>query len=177
MRKSIISVMGFGLVLGVTAVEASVHDSATHVTGAGLVSPEIHNVTSAPAKIVKLADAAQITDGEIAYIYLQGNLFDVEEAELAISRGTAAEVREQGEMVVRDHRGVVKAFEDILAKNGITKVELPIGVTRDDRHSRLGLVRLDPSRVSQSRKETIERQNARLTGINPIKRSLPSELT
>lgn len=68
------------------------------------------------------ANAAQLTDAEIAYTYLQSNLFDVEEAELGIARGTAAEVKEHAEMVTRDHRGVVKAFEDLLAKEGIKPV-------------------------------------------------------
>jgi predicted outer membrane protein len=72
------------------------------------------------------ANAAELTDAEIAYTYIQGNLYDVEEAELGIARGTAAEVKEHGEMVARDHRGVVKAFEDLLAKQGIKPV-VPAG--------------------------------------------------
>ena len=41
---------------------------------------------AAAAHDPKVPDAAQLTDGEIAYIYLQANQFDVEEAELGIAR-------------------------------------------------------------------------------------------
>jgi predicted outer membrane protein len=49
----------------------------------------------------KAPDAAQLTDGEIAYIYLQANQFDVEEAKLGIAQGSAPEVKQHGEMVAR----------------------------------------------------------------------------
>lgn len=79
-------------------------------------------ISSSGAHAAQGADATQLTDGEIAYIYLHYNQFDVEEAELGVARGTASEVKQHGEMVANDHRGVIKAFEAILAKDGIEPV-------------------------------------------------------
>jgi putative membrane protein len=42
-------------------------------------------------------------------------------------------VKEHGEMVAKDHRGVVKAFEDVLAKQGITPV-VPSGFEETAKH-------------------------------------------
>jgi predicted outer membrane protein len=47
------------------------------------------------------------TYGEIAYIYLQANQFDVDEAKLGIVRGTASAVKQHGEMVAKDHGSVI----------------------------------------------------------------------
>jgi putative membrane protein len=72
--------------------------------------------------IVRVHDTSQLSDGEIAYLYLQANLFEVETAELARAQGTAPEVKAHGEEVARDHRGVVKMFDELLLKNGIKPV-------------------------------------------------------
>jgi predicted outer membrane protein len=79
-------------------------------------------ISASGAHAAQEADAIQLTDGEIAYIYLHYNQFDVEEAELGVARGTAPEVKQHGEMVANDHRGVIKTFEAILAKDGIEPV-------------------------------------------------------
>lgn len=69
------------------------------------------------------AGAAALTDGEVAYIYLQANLFEVEKAELGKSLGTSDDVKKHGEMVATDHRGVVKMFQHILELNHIKPTE------------------------------------------------------
>ena len=43
------------------------------------------SVNTAAAHDSRVPDAAHLTDGEIAYIYLQANQFDVEEAKLGIA--------------------------------------------------------------------------------------------
>ena len=77
------------------------------------------SVNTAAAHDSRVPYATQLTDGEIAYIYLQANQFDVEEAKLGIARGTAPEVKQHGEMVAKDHSGVIAAFEGILMEHGI----------------------------------------------------------
>ena len=74
------------------------------------------------AEIVRVTGAHSLSDGEIAYLYMQANLFDVETAELARAKGTAPEVKQHGEEVAKDHRGVVKMFEELLHRNGIKPV-------------------------------------------------------
>ena len=66
------------------------------------------------AENANVTGTAKLTDGEIAYIYIQANQFDVEEAKLGIARGTAPEVKQHGEMVAKDHGGVIASFEGIL---------------------------------------------------------------
>ena len=69
--------------------------------------------------IIRVNDARGLGDGEIAYLYLQANLFEVETAELARAQGTAAAVKHHGDEVASDHRSVIKMFEGLLLKNGI----------------------------------------------------------
>ena len=78
--------------------------------------------------VIKVADSAQLTDGEIAFIYLQANIFEVETAELGMTLGTSNDVKQHGEMVARDHRGVVKMFEELLHMNHInpSKRQIPL---------------------------------------------------
>ena len=78
--------------------------------------------------MIKVADRHSFTDGEIAFIYLQANLFEVETAELGMTLGTSDDVKQHGEMVARDHRGVVKMFEELLHMNHInpSKRQVPL---------------------------------------------------
>jgi putative membrane protein len=92
MRKSIVTIVGLCLIV---------------------------SVNFGAAEKAKATEIARLTDSEIAYIYLQANQFDVDEAKLGIARGTASEVKEHGEMVVKDHGGVIAAFEGLLTEQGI----------------------------------------------------------
>jgi putative membrane protein len=134
MRVSILSVVGLCFIGSTNASTAAVYGPAPHVACAGLASPAICSPKSTPPNLIKVADATQLTDGEIAYIYLQGNEFDVEEAELGVARGTASDVKEHGEMVAKDHRGVVETFEGILTKNGIKPIAPPDDAATLERH-------------------------------------------
>jgi putative membrane protein len=72
--------------------------------------------------VIRVHDAQSLSDGEIAYLYLQANLFEVDKAELARAQGTAPEVKHHGDEVAKDHRGVVKMFEELLLKTGIKPI-------------------------------------------------------
>lgn len=72
---------------------------------------------------IKIASTAPLSDGEIAYIYMQANLFEVEKAELGKTLGNSVDVKQHGDMVAKDHRGVVKSFEELLKMNGVKPVE------------------------------------------------------
>jgi putative membrane protein len=72
--------------------------------------------------VIRVHDVAGFSDGEIAYLYLQANLFEVETAELARAQGVAPQVKQHGDEVARDHRGVIKMFEELLLKNGVKPV-------------------------------------------------------
>jgi putative membrane protein len=85
------------------------------------ISPTAHSAHPR-CGVIHVNDAPTISDGEIAYLYLQANLFEVETAELARAQGTAPEVKHHGDEVAKDHRGVVKMFEELLLKNGIKPI-------------------------------------------------------
>jgi putative membrane protein len=72
--------------------------------------------------VIRVHDAPSLSDGEIAYLYLQANLFEVDKAELARVQGTAPEVKHHGDEVAKDHSGVVKMFEELLLKTGIKPI-------------------------------------------------------
>ncbi len=83
----------------------------------------ICSAKSARMEAIRVAETTSLSDGEIAYIYIQANLFEVEKAELGKKLGTSADVRAHGEMVAADHRGVIKSFEELLKMNHIRPVE------------------------------------------------------
>jgi predicted outer membrane protein len=103
--------------------------------------------------------ATQLRDGEIAYIYLQANQFDVEEAELGIARGTAPEVKQHGEMVAKDHSGVIAAFEGILMEHGI-KPTAPSDNARLSNTTRRSLTLLGPGAAPTSTASTSPRRSS-----------------
>ncbi len=80
------------------------------------------------------ADAPQLNDGAIAYLYLQSNLFEVDVAELGKSAGASDEVKALGQMVASDHRGVVKSFEELLEMNHIKPIETPASTAAIAQH-------------------------------------------
>lgn len=91
--------------------------------------------SAATSKVIKVADESGLSDAEIAYLYIQANLFEVETAELGVARGTAADVKSHGEMVARDHKGVVRAFEELIQMNGIKPVSTDAAVNAEKQHS------------------------------------------
>ncbi len=101
-----------GAILGLTAFGAQ----------AGEAGAMIWQAKNPAARV---ADAPQLTDGAIAYIYLQTNLFEVEVADLGKSVGASDEVRQLAQMVADDHRGVIKSFEELLQMNRIKPVATP----------------------------------------------------
>ncbi len=82
----------------------------------------------------RVADAPQLTDGAIAYLYLQSNLFEVEVAELGQAAGASDEVRQLGQMVAHDHRGVIKSFEELLEMNHVKPIATPASMAAIAEH-------------------------------------------
>ena len=117
------------------------------------------SVNTAAAHDSRVPYATQLTDGEIAYIYLQANQFDVEEAELGIARGTAPEVKQHGEMVAKDHSGVIAAFEGILMEHGI-KPTAPSDNARLSNTTRRSLTLLEPGAAPTSTASTSPRRSS-----------------
>jgi putative membrane protein len=91
-------------------------------------------IWQASKPVARVADAPQLDDGAIAYLYLQSNLFEVEVAELGQTAGASDEVKELGQMVAQDHRGVIKSFEDLLEMNHIKPIKTPASTAAIAQH-------------------------------------------
>jgi len=91
-------------------------------------------IWQAKSPAARAADAPQLGDGAIAYIYLQTNLFEVEVAELGQSAGASDAVRQLGQMVANDHHGVIKSFEELLERNHIKPVATPASTAAIAQH-------------------------------------------
>ncbi len=85
--------------------------------------PAALDLVTCRSQVVQVADKPNLTEGEIAYLYLQANRFEVETAELGAQRGTATDVKKHGEMVAKDHRGVIETFEGLVSMSHIKPVE------------------------------------------------------
>lgn len=121
MKKSIVPT-GLFVVGGAMALGSMVLVMSTDVAPAGVNQAVICGQKASASHLLRVTDPVQLTDGEIAFIYIQANQFEVEKAELGIARGSAPEVKAHGKMVAKDHRGVVKVFQELLKQNGVEPV-------------------------------------------------------
>jgi putative membrane protein len=65
----------------------------------------------------------EINDAQIAAIVVTANQVDIDAGQLAADRGTNAEVKKFGQMMVTDHKGVNKAASDLVTKLKVTPEE------------------------------------------------------
>jgi putative membrane protein len=106
--------------------------------GLGAASAARHQIPlSDAARIVRVANAPAISDGEIAFLYLQANQFEVDTAQLGNTMGSAPQVKDHGQMVVKDHSGVINLFEDILTKSGVKALAPADSALRIEEHRKL----------------------------------------
>jgi putative membrane protein len=66
------------------------------------------------------AQAAKLDDPTIIAIFDAANTWDMETGSLAVKRARSKEVREFGQMLVRDHRAVRQQGRDLAKKLGVT---------------------------------------------------------
>jgi putative membrane protein len=66
------------------------------------------------------AQNADPTDAQIAAIVVTANTVDIEAGKLAESKAKAKDVKAFGKLMVKDHRGVNKAADDLVHKLGVT---------------------------------------------------------
>src|SRR5215211_803188 len=75
--------------------------------------------SAAPFAMAPQSPAPKLDDPTIVAIFDAANTWDMETGELAAKKGTTKEVREFGEMLVRDHRQVRQQGRDLAAKLGV----------------------------------------------------------
>jgi len=71
------------------------------------------------------AAAPAVTDPQIAAIVVAANNADIAAGRLAASKSSNAQVKEFGQMMVRDHDGINKAATALVTKLGVTPEENP----------------------------------------------------
>lgn len=121
------SLSAFAVGAAATALPTSIGD--THHVRAVATAP--------PCGLIRIADRATLSDGEIAHLYIQANLFEVDTAELGRAQGTSPQVKQHGEAVAKDHGGVVKMFQELLLKTGIKPVADAGSAQRVVAHSKI----------------------------------------
>ena len=121
------TVLTFGLVMALAACskkDASTTDTgmlATTDTGAAATTP-------APA-----APAPTLSDANIVYILDNANMLDSAGGSVAAKKGTNAEVREFGQMMMRDHHQLRQQGQDLAKKLAVT----PEAPANDDSQAQL----------------------------------------
>lgn len=112
-------VVGFALSLSIGLGFSRGASSNSVLPEQGLLVTKICRSVLPDAHLVAAKDTNGLTDREIAYIYLQANLFEVDIADLGIANAVDPDVKAHSEMVAKDHRGVVKQFGMLLEKIGV----------------------------------------------------------
>lgn len=130
-RKTAALAITTGAILGITAFCLPGANLAQAGEPSSMTGAMIWQAKN-PAK--PSADTPQLDDAAIAYIYLQTNLFEVEVAELGESIGASDAVRQLGQIVAEDHRGVVKSFEELLQRSHVKPVATPASVAAIAQH-------------------------------------------
>jgi len=131
-----------GAVLGLAAFGAP----GANLAQAGQVGAMIWQAKNPVARV---ADAPQLDDGAIAYIYLQTNLFEVEVAELGRSAGASDGVKQLAQMVADDHRGVIRASKTFCRGTASSRSRRLLR-RRPSRNTRLCSQTFGPARVQIS---------------------------
>jgi putative membrane protein len=90
-----------------------------------MISKSLTSVAVASFAIVAMAAPAhsqspKLNDATIVAIFDAANTADMETGALAAKRGSTREVREFGEMLVRDHKAVRQQGRDLAARLGVT---------------------------------------------------------
>jgi len=67
-----------------------------------------------------IAPAAQLSDPNIVYILDHANMLDSAAGSIAATKGTSAEVREYGQMMMRDHHSLRQQGQDLAKKLAVT---------------------------------------------------------
>lgn len=119
-----------GIAVGSILMLPPAPSTALPITSAICSSP------TSSSHVIRVSETAKLNDGEIAYIYIQENLFEVETAKLGLERGTAPEVKAHGKMVAKDHTGVVKMFEKLLKTTGVKPTAPPNSQERLEQHQK-----------------------------------------
>jgi len=112
---------GLALALGAAVAVAACKKNDTGATDTGMAKD-----TTAPAAaatdtgMAATAAPAALTDANIVYILDNANMLDSAAGSIAATKGTAADVRDFGKRMMRDHHALRKQGQDLAKKLNVT---------------------------------------------------------
>jgi putative membrane protein len=119
---------GFALALGAAVATAACKKSDSGATDTGMAAVDTGKAAVADTGTGAPAAPAALTDANIVYILDNANKLDSSAGSIAATKGTAADVREFGKRMMRDHHALRKQGEDLAKKLNVT----PAAPANDD---------------------------------------------
>jgi putative membrane protein len=119
---------GLALVLGTALVMSACAKKDNAATDTGMVADA--GVGAMADTGMAAAPAPALTDPNIVYVLDMANHLDSMAGSVAATKGTAADVRDYGKMMMRDHHKLRQSGDSLAKKLGVTS-EAPAGDTHE----------------------------------------------
>src|SRR6476660_6363143 len=111
---------GLALALGAAVALAACKKKDAYESDTGLAKDTTGAAATADTGMAAPAAPAALTDANIVYILDNANMLDSTAGSIAATKGTAADVREFGKRMMRDHHALRKQGQDLDKKLGVT---------------------------------------------------------
>ena len=119
---------GFALALGAAVAMAACKKSDTGAADTGIAAADTGMAAAADTGMAAAPAPAALSDANIVYILDNANKLDSAAGSIAGTKGTAADVREFGQRMMRDHHSLRKQGQDLAKKLNVT----PAAPANDD---------------------------------------------
>jgi len=111
---------GLALALGVAVALAACKKKDAYESDTGMAKDTTAAAATADTAMAAPAAPAALTDANIVYILDNANMLDSSAGSIAATKGTAADVREFGKRMMRDHHALRKQGQDLAKKLNVT---------------------------------------------------------
>ena len=111
---------GLALALGAAVALAACKKKEAYESDTGMVKDTTAAAATADTAMAAPAAPATLTDANIVFILDNANMLDSSAGSIAATKGTAADVRDFGKRMERDHHALRKEGEDLATKLKIT---------------------------------------------------------
>lgn len=111
---------GFVLALGAAAAMAACKKNDNGAVDTGMAATDTGAAAVVDTGMAPPPAPPALTDANIVYILDNANMLDSAAGSVAATKGTAADVREFGNRMMRDHHSLRKQGQDLAKKLGVT---------------------------------------------------------
>ena len=112
--------IGLALALGAAVALAACKKKEAYESDTGMAKDTTAAAATADTAMVAPAAPAALTDANIVYLLDNANMLDSSGGSIAATKGTAADVRDFGKRMERDHHALRKQGQDLAKKLGVT---------------------------------------------------------